>query len=149
MDKRRKKVLVVTQYFWPEEFRVNELVSRLVLSGFDVDVVTGRPNYPDGDIYRDYENAPNKFRNYCGATIYRVRNSARGKTKVALLRNYISFALLASIFLLKKTRSHHYDAILAVQLSPIFSVLPALIYGRFKSKSDNLVMDLWPDILFA
>ena len=88
MDKRRKKVLVVTQYFWPEELRVNELVSRLVLSGFDVDVVTGRPNYPDGDIYRDYENAPNKFRNYCGATIYRVRNSARGKTKVALLKLY-------------------------------------------------------------
>ena len=58
MDKRRKKVLVVTQYFWPEEFRVNELVSRLVLSGFDVDVVTGRPNYPDGDIYRDTKMRP-------------------------------------------------------------------------------------------
>ena len=79
-----------------------------------------------------------------------MRNSARGKTKVALLRNYISFALLASIFLLKKTRSHHYDAILAVQLSPIFSVLPALIYGRFKKiKVTTWVMDLWPDILFA
>jgi colanic acid biosynthesis glycosyl transferase WcaI len=146
----KKRVLIVTQYFWPEEFRVNELVKKLVVAGCDVDVVTGRPNYPDGVIYKEYVNAPNSFNSYCGSTIYRVNNSPRGKSKFGLIINYFSFAILTSIFLLKNMRKNHYDSIIAVQLSPIFAVIPALIYGKYKKvKVTTWVMDLWPDILTA
>ena len=145
-----KKVLVVTQYFWPEEFRVNELVKKLVSSGCDVDVVTGRPNYPDGAIYKDFISAAHKYDNYFGAAVFRVKNRPRGKTKASLFLNYISFALLASIYLFRNLSSKRYDSIIAVQLSPIFSVIPALIYGKYyKVKVTTWVMDLWPDILSA
>ena len=146
----RKKVLVVTQYFWPEEFRVNELVKKLVSSGCDVDVVTGRPNYPDGTIYEDFISAAHKYDDYFGAAVFRVKNRPRGKTKASLFLNYISFALLASIYLFKNLSSKRYDSIIAVQLSPIFSVITALIYGKYhKVKVTTWVMDLWPDILSA
>lgn len=150
VEQSRKKVLVVTQYFWPEEFRVNELVKKLVSSGYDVDVVTGRPNYPDGTIYEDFISAAHKYDNYFGAAVFRVKNRPRGKTKSSLFINYISFALLASIYLFRNLSSKRYDSIIAVQLSPIFSVIPALIYGKYhKIKVTTWVMDLWPDILSA
>lgn len=150
IEHSRKKVLVVTQYFWPEEFRVNELVKKLVSSGCDVDVVTGRPNYPDGAIYKDFISAAHKYDNYFGAAVFRVKNRPRGKTKASLFLNYISFALLASIYLFRNLSSKRYDSIIAVQLSPIFSVIPALIYGKYhKVKVTTWVMDLWPDILSA
>lgn len=146
----KKRVLIVTQYFWPEEFRVNELVKKLVIAGCDVDVVTGRPNYPDGFIYKEYIKAPNRFNSYFGSTIHRVKNTPRGKNKFSLMINYFSFAILASIFLLKNMRKNRYDSIIAVQLSPIFSVIPALIYGKYKKvKVTTWIMDLWPDILTA
>ena len=150
IEHSNKKVLIVTQYFWPEEFRVNELVKKLVSSGCDVDVVTGRPNYPDGTVYEDFISAPHKYDNYYGAAVFRVKNRPRGKTKVSLFLNYISFALLASIYLFKNLNSKRYDSIIAVQLSPIFSVIPALVYGKYhKVKVTTWVMDLWPDILDA
>ena len=146
----KKKVLIVTQYFWPEEFRVNELVRKLVASGCDVDVMTGRPNYPDGVIYEKFITSPKIFSDYFGASIYRVKNIPRGKNKFTLFLNYISFAFLATIYLLKNFGDKRYDSIIAVQVSPIFSVIPALIYGKYhKVKVNTWVMDLWPDILSA
>ena len=146
----KKKVLIVTQYFWPEEFRVNELVRKLVSSGCDVDVVTGRPNYPDGVIYENFITSPQMYNDYFGASIYRVKNSPRGKNKFTLFLNYISFAFLATIYLLKNFGDKRYDSIIAVQVSPVFSVIPALIYGKYhKVKVNTWVMDLWPDILTA
>jgi len=150
VENSKKKVLIVSQYFWPEEFRVNELVKNLVSSGCDVDVVTGRPNYPDGVIYENFITAPQKYNDYFGASIYRVKNSPRGKNKLTLFQNYISFAFLATIYLLKNFGDKRYDSIIAVQVSPVFSVIPALIYGKcHKVKVTTWVMDLWPDILSA
>lgn len=150
VEHSKKKVLIVTQYFWPEEFRINELVRKLVASGCDVDVITGRPNYPDGIIYQSFINSPQMFSEYFGASIYRVKNIPRGKNKFTLFLNYISFAFLATIYLLKNFGNKQYDSIIAVQVSPIFSVIPALIYGKYhKVKVNTWVMDLWPDILSA
>tara|TARA_B100000900_G_scaffold414503_1_gene441317 strand:- start:4710 stop:5954 length:1245 start_codon:yes stop_codon:yes gene_type:complete len=150
MTQIKKRVLIVTQYFWPEDFRINELVRKLILSGYDVDIVTGRPNYPEGVIFKDFLSEPSKYNNYFGASIYRVKNIPRGKNKISLFLNYISFALLASIFLIRKFNNKKYNSIIAVQLSPIFSVIPALIYGKYhKVKVTTWVMDLWPDILSA
>lgn len=149
-ENSKKKVLIVTQYFWPEEFRVNELVKKLVSSGCEVDVITGRPNYPDGVIFENFISAPQKYNAYFGASIHRVKNSPRGETKFTLFLNYISFAFLATIYLLKNFSKKRYDSIIAVQVSPVFSVIPALIYGKFqKVKVTTWVMDLWPDILSA
>lgn len=146
----KKSILIVTQYFWPEEFRINDLVQRLIKSGCEVEILTGRPNYPEGDIFQDFVNCPKEYTNYYGARVHRVRNLPRGKGKVRLFLNYLSFAFLATVFLFKNMRKKQYSSILAVQLSPVFSVIPAIIFGKFKGiKVSTWIMDLWPDILVA
>ena len=145
-----KRILIVTQYFWPEEFRINDLVQKLIKSGCEVDILTGRPNYPEGDIFQDFVNSPHEYANYYGARIYRVRNLPRGKGKVKLFLNYLSFAFLATVFLFKNMTKKEYSSILAVQLSPILSVIPAILFGRYRGiKVSTWIMDLWPDILVA
>jgi colanic acid biosynthesis glycosyl transferase WcaI len=146
----KKRILIVTQYFWPEEFRINDLVRRLIKTGCEVEILTGRPNYPEGDIFQDFVNSPDEYASYYGARIYRVRNLARGKGKVRLILNYLSFAFLATVFLFKNMKKKQYNSILAVQLSPVFSVIPAILFGKYKGiKVSTWIMDLWPDILVA
>ena len=48
------KTLVVTQYFWPEEFRVNDICEGLVEKGHEIEVLTGLPNYPYGKLFDGY-----------------------------------------------------------------------------------------------
>ena len=54
MEKEKLKILVISQYFWPENFRINDLTLNLKKQGYDVKVLTGEPNYPDGNIYKEY-----------------------------------------------------------------------------------------------
>ncbi|MDB2357145.1 glycosyltransferase family 4 protein [Gammaproteobacteria bacterium] len=143
---KRKKVLVVSQYFWPENFRVNELVLGLQANGHYVEVLTSTPNYPQGTIFSEYKNQPSKFSQYHDIQVYRVPQIARGKNKFMLLLNYLSFALSSCLFCLFKLRDKNYDLIFAVQLSPISSVLPA-IFCKFKFSIPLYiwVLDIWPD----
>ena len=82
-----KKVLIVSQYFWPEEFRINDLALDLVKRGFDVSVLTANPNYPKGSFVKGYGFRFSKEK-YCGITIYRVPIIPRGKNGVMLILNY-------------------------------------------------------------
>jgi hypothetical protein len=76
------RILVVSQYFWPENFRVNELVSELVRRGNDVTVLTGVPNYPEGVVHDEYRRAPERFATFEGAAIVRVPLLPRGRSSV-------------------------------------------------------------------
>ena len=116
------RVLIVTQYFWPESFRINDLVSELVQRGHHVNVLTGMPNYPDGQVFPEFLLDPSRFINYEGASIYRVPILPRGKSGISLLLNYLSFAISASTLGVWKLRGKHYDAIFAFQLSPMVIV---------------------------
>ena len=120
----QKKILIVTQYFWPENFRVNELTKKLAEKGHILDVLTGIPNYPHGYKFDEFKKNPNKFYKYNDIRVYRARHWLRGRNKLSLYLNYISFPIIASIyaiFLAKKTK---YDLVLGIQLSPIFSIIP-------------------------
>ena len=92
------KVLIVTQYFWPEYFRINDLVEELKNKGFKVDILTGYPNYPSGNVYKDFRENPNLFRKFKDCDIYRIPIIPRKKgSNVNLVINYFSF-LFSSIF---------------------------------------------------
>ena len=146
MDISRKKILVVSQYFWPEDFRVNELVLGLQTNGHDIEVLTSTPNYPQGTIFSEYKNNPSQFSNYHDIEVHRVPQIARGKHKLTLALNYFSFVLSSCLFCLFKLRSKKYDIIFAVQLSPIFSVLPAILCKvMFRIPLYIWVLDIWPD----
>ena len=89
------KVLVVTQYFWPESFRINDVVSSLVENGIEVDVLTGKPNYPDGKIFNSYRVWNCQIEHKFGSIIYRVPLIPRGnKSKLNLALNYFFFITL-------------------------------------------------------
>ena len=91
------RLLIISQYFWPEDFRVNELTSELVLRGHSVTVLTGLPNYPSGSLFPEFQKDPELFAALDGAKIIRVSHILRGNSKIQLLANYISFFLSASV----------------------------------------------------
>lgn len=145
------KILVVSQYFWPEYFRINELCECLRNIGHEIDVITGIPNYPQGKYYPGYGIFKNKKQNYKGINVYRVpiipRRQDGGDKR--LIPNYLSYAITASIKIAFKI-FHKYDAVLVYEVSPITQVYPALLF-RWLTKTPVClyVLDLWPETLFS
>lgn len=146
------KVLVVSQYFWPESFIINDLVKNLSAQGHVVKVLTGKPNYPDGVIFDGYSASGYLEENYessvsvCRAPL-RPRGSSGAKN---LLLNYLSYIINGLKFYPGAVRGDNFDVIVVFAPSPITSVIPA-IYLKWKLKSHLAVwvQDLWPESLSA
>ncbi len=99
------KILVISQYFWPENFRINEVVKFLKFSGYEVEVLTGKPNYPEGEIFNEYLSDPDKFKEYYGVKVYRLNTRPRKKgSKFDLFLNYSSFLYKSIFFSLYRLR---------------------------------------------
>ena len=144
------RLLVVSQYFWPENFRVNELVSELASRGHTITVLTGRPNYPEGRVFDEFRREPERFAAYAGARIVRVPLRPRGQGNVRLALNYLSFVFWASTLGPWRLRSLQFDAIFVFEISPITVALPALLLRRLKRAPLLMwVLDLWPETLSA
>jgi colanic acid biosynthesis glycosyl transferase WcaI len=144
------RLLVVSQYFWPENFKINDLVEEMVRRGHRVTVLTGVPNYPEGRINLDFRKNPERFSRWAGAHIIRVPMLVRGRGGLRLLLNYISFAVSASTLGLWRLRGQHFDSIFVFQLSPITSALPAVLLRTTKQAPMAMwVLDLWPETLCA
>lgn len=143
-------ILVVSQYFWPESFRVNEIVSELTERGHEVTVLTGRPNYPEGVLHPDYVADPARFSRYAGADVLRVPLRPRGRGSLRLVLNYWSFVFWGSLLGPWLLRGRRFDAIFVFETSPITSALPAILLKGIKRAPLSIwVLDLWPDTLQA
>ncbi|MEJ6002171.1 glycosyltransferase family 4 protein [Paucibacter soli] len=143
-------MLVLSQYFWPEVFRVNEIVAELTQRGHEVTVLTGRPNYPDGEVFADYAAHPQAYARYAGAEVIRVPLRPRGKGSLRLVLNYWSFVFWGCLLGPWKLRGRGFDAIFVFETSPISAALPALLLRKIKRAPLLLwVLDLWPDTLSA
>jgi colanic acid biosynthesis glycosyl transferase WcaI len=144
------RLLIVTQYFWPENFRINDLVSGLAERGHEIVVLTGYPNYPDGAVFPAFRADPAAFRAYGTVRIERVPLVARGRGGVQLMLNYASFAFSASTLGAWRLRGERFDAIFAYEPSPITVGLPAAALRRLKRAPLAFwVLDLWPETLQA
>jgi len=144
------RLLIVTQYFWPEDFRINDLAGELVRRGHQVTVLTGLPNYPDGRIYEEFRADPRRFENYLGAKIVRVPLVGRGGGGFRLMANYASFALSACLIGAWRLRGQDFEAIFAYQLSPVTVGIPAILMRAVKGAPMTMwVLDLWPETLSA
>ena len=144
------RVLIVTQYFWPESFRINDLATGLRGRGHEVTVYTGKPNYPEGRYFPGYGFFRRTREIYDGVRVIRAPLVPRGRSgRVGLVINYLSFALLASLAAPFLCRGD-YDAILVFEPSPITVGLPALLLKWLKRAPLLFwVQDLWPDNLAA
>lgn len=143
------RILIVSQYFWPENFRINDLAIGLKEKGNEVTILTGIPNYPEGKVFPGY-NLFAKKEIYKGIKIYRVPLLPRGKGgKLNLILNYLSFFISAS-FLAPFYCRQKYDAIFGFVASPIIQVLPAIFLKKIRNSTLILwVLDLWPESLTA
>ena len=143
------RILVVTQYIYPENFKSNELVFELAHKGHHVDVLTGIPNYPEGVYYKGYGLFKKRVEKKDGVTFYRCIQTPRGRkaSGIGLGCNYLSFVFFATLWVLfffvwrKK-----YDAIITHEPSPITQLIPAIILGKIrKVPVYSWIMDIWPD----
>lgn len=143
-------ILIVTQYFWPENFRINDLVLGLIERGHQVTVFTGIPNYPDGTYFKGYGLFKQSRQNYFGAKVIRVPLIPRGKGGgLRLVLNYLSFAICASVLAPFLCRGK-IDIMFVFEPSPITVGLPALVLKKIRSIPIMFwVQDLWPESLTA
>lgn len=144
----KKHILVYSQYFYPEQFRINDICLELVSRGHKVSVVTGIPNYPEGNFYKGYDWKNKRSENWNGIEIYRMPIVPRGSNKFTLSFNYLSFVLAAKF--LEKNLPKSADLVFTYEVSPITQALPAIWYAK-KNKLNHLlyVMDLWPENVVA
>jgi glycosyltransferase involved in cell wall biosynthesis len=142
---KKLRLLILTQYFWPENFLINDLALYLTKKNIKVDVVTGYPNYPEGKIYKNFFRKKKKFSKLDNVNIYRVPTIPRKESKFFLFLNYLSYCLFSSffvIFILKKK----YDIVFTYQISPITVGLPSVLLRTIKKVPHVMwVQDLWPD----
>ncbi|MEO7727314.1 MAG: glycosyltransferase family 4 protein [Burkholderiales bacterium] len=144
------KILIVTQYFWPEEFRINDLAIGLRERGNAVTVLTGMPNYPHGRLFKGYGVWRLKRENYQGVDVIRMPLVPRGDGGgFRLAVNYLSFALFASLLAPLRLRGK-YDVIFVYEPSPVTVGIPARVLKAFKRAPIVFwVQDLWPQSLNA
>jgi len=142
------KILVVCQYFYPEQFRINDVCFGLVEMGHEVTVLTGLPNYPSGIVQSNYKWGRKRRENINGVEVIRAPLVGRGQSTFQLSLNYLSFALAASVKALFLQRE--FDVILVYQLSPITMAIPALRLKKLTGRPMLLYcLDLWPESISA
>ena len=145
------KILVITQYFWPENFRINDLVAELENRGHVVTILTGVPNYPDGIVFPEFREAEDKFSTYNQCRVVRVPVITRGQdNSLRLILNFLSFAFMASTVGVYKLRADSFDVVFVYEPSPVTVGLPAVVIKRIKKVPVVFwVLDLWPETLEA
>lgn len=143
------KILLVSQYFWPETFRINDLALELKQRGHEVSVLTGKPNYPKGSYYKGYRFWGYQKEVYKGINIIRVPLLSRGRgSSIRLILNYLSFIFFSCGYILFHRKK--YDASLTFAISPITQVYAALLHKNLhKSRAYIWVQDLWPESVYA
>ena len=145
----QKKILVVTQHFWPENFRINDIVEGFLQDGIAVDVLCGLPNYPKGEWFPGYSAAGPFEEEWHGARLYRCKEvPRRGNTSVNIFLNYISWPRYAAHALHRLPGG--YDAVFCFNTSPVLMCWPAIRYAKkHHIPFTNYVLDIWPENLYS
>lgn len=139
-----KHILVISQYFFPEQFRINDICEEWVKRGYKVTVVTGIPNYPQGKFYDGFGIFKKNKQTYRGIEIIRLPIVPRGNNSLMLALNYASF--VASGFFWQLFTKLKPDNVFIFEVSPMTQALP----GVWLSKKRKIpcyiyVQDLWPE----
>ena len=141
------KILVVCQYYYPEPFRVKDLCEEMAKRGHEVTVVTGEPNYPEGQIYKGYENHAHADEIINGVKVHRCPIIPRKTGLVFRLLNYFSYPHEANKYIKKLDG---FDIVFVNQLSPVMMAEPGIKYGKKHDISVIMYcLDLWPESLVA
>ena len=140
----KKNILVVTQYFYPETFRINDMCQEWVKRGYAVTVVTGIPNYPEGKIFEGYGLFKKRNEVWNGIDIIRIPLIPRGNSAIGMIVNYLSFMI--SGFIVGKTKKVTANLVFSFEVSPMTQVLTGISFAKRMNVPHYLyVQDLWPE----
>ena len=140
------KILVVCQNYYPEQFRITDICEELVKRGNEVTVVTGLPNYPEGQIFDGYKHGKKRDETINGVNVHRCFTIGRRSGILFRVLNYYSFAISSSKYV--KKLKEDFDVVLVNQLSPVMMAKAGVVYK--KKHGTKLVLyclDLWPESL--
>lgn len=138
------KILVFSQYFYPENFRINTICKELVARGHHITVVTAYPQYPAGKLYDGYGFHIPYEKQWNGVTIHRVKTYPRGSNPFTLLRNCTSYVSSANQWV--KNCDEKFDVVFVFGVSPVTVGLPAVTYHeKFGTPIYFYLQDLWPE----
>ncbi len=141
---KKKHILVISQYFYPEQFRINDMCAEWVKRGYKVTVLTGYPNYPQGKYYDGYGWFKKTKERWNGVDIMRIPLTARGQGSIKLAANYFSFVI--SGFFWAKTTRIKADYVFTFEVSPMTQALIGTWYSKRRKIPNYLyVQDLWPE----
>lgn len=144
------RVLLLSQYFWPESFQINQIATALGAHGVEVEVLTGKPNYPAGKIFPGYRATGIQTEDYHGIPVHRLPLLARAKGGARLALNYLSFIVSGMLLAPWMLRGKKFDVIFIYAPSPILQAIPAIFLGWLKGARTVLwIQDLWPESLSA
>ena len=142
------KILLISQYFYPENFKGNDIAFHLAEKGYDVTVLTGKPNYSKDNFFEGYNFFNKNYEVIDGVKIYRSFLIPRGKSNLQLVLNYISWIISSCIYAVYLGVFKKYDKVFVQQLSPVTVGLPGLIVSKLnKIPMYFWVLDLWPESL--
>ncbi len=144
-----KKILVVTEVFYPESGLINDFVEELQRKGYKVDVLTQHPSYPAGIIFTGYKNEYYSTEQWKTTTIHRFKLVEGYKTSIyKKVQNYWTFVKVGKK--IARQIGNNYDHILIYQTGPLSLALPAVeIKKRFGKKLTIWTFDIWPDTVYA
>ncbi len=136
------KILVICQYYYPENFTVSKIAEQMVLDGHEVHVLTGKPNYGYGYILPQYKNISEEVIN--GVNIHRVDIYPRKSSRLSIIRNYLSFWRNSKKWV--RNTKEHFDVVYSMSLSPVTICSAGNIYAK-KHDVKHVIhcVDLWPE----
>lgn len=141
---RKKHILVVSQYFFPENFRINDICKEWVKRGYKVTVITGIPNYPTGKFYDGYSFSKRRKEIWNGIHIIRIPLIPRGTNSIGLISNYLSFVVTG--FFKSHFNSIKADYVFTFEVSPMTQALLGCWFAKkLKVPHYLYVQDLWPE----
>tara|TARA_X000001036_G_scaffold378596_1_gene369018 strand:+ start:13 stop:1209 length:1197 start_codon:yes stop_codon:yes gene_type:complete len=143
-----KRILIYTNHFFPEQFKINEIVNWLDDGENHIRVITGLPNYPSGKIYKGYFKS---YKNY-NIIINRLLLIPRGNgSSIMMVLNYCSYFMSTLLFTIYiSIFKKKYDYIFVHHTSPILIAIHPKIYSIFhKTKKYLWDLDIWPETLTA
>ena len=147
----KKRVLLVTQYFQPENFKCNDIAFELQRRGYEVTVLTAIPNYPQGKFFDGYGLFKRRTEVVDGVKVIRGFVVPRGNGgKIGLSLNYLSYLVSSCLIALYLSLRYRYDAVFVHQVSPVTIGVAATLVKRLQRIPMYFwVLDLWPESLTA
>lgn len=145
------KVLIVSPYFYPENFRINDVAQDLIKKGHQVVVLTGQPNYPNPNLFEEFRKQKIKEQSWEGIKIFRVPIITRGNGGgIRRVFNYLSFIFSGLIWMFQNSKKCDFDVVLTWASSPITSAIPSLfLCSKKKIPHVIWIQDMWPETLVA